>query len=210
MFALSRLHKKLSPFSFWRAVATCPQAKSALFYLVKYITKNKADLEQVLVVLSAALREINANPSVADDTGTRKRTAQHFVTRAVNNITGMHELADPQVAFMLLGGQAEMMTMPTGFLYVWAAVAHASVVSSEALEGSDAGGDDSGEEEDDAHPCFEGDEDEEFAEATGCARCCTPFLSYPAPTCQGGCSFRSAPWPQAYRVLLLSTDGPAA
>lgn len=121
------------------------QAKSALFYLVKYITKNKADLDQVLVILSASLRQVNANPSVADDTGTAQRTAQHFITRTTNGITGMQELADPQAAFMLLGGQAEMMTMQTGFLYVWSAVTHAELVAKEkkALGGeADDPGDD--------------------------------------------------------------------
>ena len=77
------------------------------------------------------MRSVDANPSVADDTGTAQRTAQHFITRTTNGITGMQELADPQAAFMLLGGQAEMMTMLTGFLYVWSAVTHAELVAKE-------------------------------------------------------------------------------
>lgn len=117
------------------------QAKAALFYLVKYITKSKTDLQVSLAVLSAAFREINANPSCAEDTGTAQRIAQHFITRAENNITGSHELADPQAANMLVGGKAEMKTAPNRYIYPWPAIAYVREemrrLDEEEQEGSD-------------------------------------------------------------------------
>jgi hypothetical protein len=52
-------------------------AKSALMYVVKYIAKDRANLTNILSVFVSAHDHIQRHPSVAADTGTEIRTAQH-------------------------------------------------------------------------------------------------------------------------------------
>jgi hypothetical protein len=68
------------------------QAKSALFYLLKYLTKDGVALSNSLSVLRAARIHIDQFPSVAADTGTTQRTGQHFLTRVVNSLSGQSEV----------------------------------------------------------------------------------------------------------------------
>jgi hypothetical protein len=78
------------------------QARGALFYLVKYLTKDKTELSASLVVLLDARKHIDKYPSVADDAGTAIRTTQHFLVRVLNSLSGMSEYGAPQAASVVL------------------------------------------------------------------------------------------------------------
>jgi hypothetical protein len=78
------------------------QARGALFYLVKYLTKDKTELSASLVVLLDARKHIDKYPSVADDTGTAIRTTQHFLIRVLNSLSGMSEYGAPQAASVVM------------------------------------------------------------------------------------------------------------
>jgi hypothetical protein len=74
------------------------QARGALIYLVKYLTKDKTELSASLVVLLDARKYFDRYLSVADDTGTARRTTQHFLLRVLDSLSGMSEFGAPQAA----------------------------------------------------------------------------------------------------------------
>ena len=87
------------------------QAKSALFYIVKYIGKPKVPLGQCLTTLNASMEHVKEYPSQAkEDTGTDKRTVQHYLTRTLNSLATQAEIADAQAAASLLGLKANVCT----------------------------------------------------------------------------------------------------
>jgi hypothetical protein len=78
------------------------QARGALFYLVKYLTKDKTELSASLVVLLDARNYVDNYPSVADDMSTARRTTQHFLLRVLNSLSGMSEFGTPQAASVVM------------------------------------------------------------------------------------------------------------
>lgn len=78
------------------------QAKSALFYLIPYQGKNKFQFQDSLSILNSSLNHVDAHPSVADDTGTTKRTVKHVLTRTLNRMHLCMEISDYQIAAALL------------------------------------------------------------------------------------------------------------
>ena len=72
-------------------------ARSALFYLTKYLSKDAVRLSTCISVLLDARQHIKCFASVAADTGTATRTAQYYVARVLNNLGGMVELSDTMV-----------------------------------------------------------------------------------------------------------------
>ena len=78
------------------------QARGALFYLVKYLTKDKTELSASLVVLLDARKHVDRYPSVADDTGTARRTTQHFLLQVLKSLSGMSEFGAPQAASVVM------------------------------------------------------------------------------------------------------------
>jgi len=78
------------------------QSRNALFYVVPYLCKNKVALEACLIALEHAQASVIEHPSVASDTGTTKRHAQHMFTMVVNSLSRSIQLSDTQVALSLL------------------------------------------------------------------------------------------------------------
>ena len=78
------------------------QARGALFYLVKYLTKDKTELSACLVTLLDARKHISNYPSVAENTGTESRTSQHFLLRVLNSLSGMSEFGAQQAASVVM------------------------------------------------------------------------------------------------------------
>lgn len=82
------------------------QSKAALFYIGPYINKNGVKINDALPILLDAHDYALAHPSVAEDSGTNKRHAQHVLTRTVNKINTMVEVSDTQACVALLGMDA--------------------------------------------------------------------------------------------------------
>lgn len=99
------------------------QAKSVLFYLLKYITKDKMALTNSLSVLKYALEKVNTHESKAEDKGTDLRTGKYLLSVAANRITGMTEVAATQAAVSLLGMPAQEGSAKTAFVHVASAIA---------------------------------------------------------------------------------------
>jgi hypothetical protein len=123
------------------------QAKAALFYLVKYITKDSTPLATSLSVVHAAMKDIEAYPSVADDSGQPQRTGQHLLQRILNKLSGASEVSAEQAAAELIGCPAHQSTHSFEYLFVRAAVAyykqlHLTATGGDAERPWQGGGDD--------------------------------------------------------------------
>ena len=84
------------------------QSANALFYVVKYICKNKVELNTCITAYEAAHKHVEEYPSVAKDTGSKKRTVQHIFTRVLNDLARSIEIHDTQVALQLLNMNPEL------------------------------------------------------------------------------------------------------
>lgn len=91
-------------------ISTGAAAKSAMFYLLKYLSKDPSSRASTLSVAKAALQDIAMYPSVAENTGTDTRTAQHWLNRIMNIFNGYGEFSAQLVASALLGVTAEPMS----------------------------------------------------------------------------------------------------
>ena len=107
-------------------------AKAALFYIMEYMTKNPTELSCTVSLALAAKSNIDAHPSKADDTGTEKRTAQHFLNRLMNTKRGKEEVSMMLASSCLIGLSPEPMTHNSAPLNVGAAITTAKALASEA------------------------------------------------------------------------------
>ena len=90
-------------------------ARNAMFYMVKYLTKDSTELSASLSVLNDVRERSQRWESRADDRGTETRNAKYFLEKAVNQLHG--ELSDTQAAALLLGEEAHL----TSESFVWGA-----------------------------------------------------------------------------------------
>ncbi len=70
------------------------------------MVKEKANLKQVVPSLLAALDQIIAHPSKAEDTGSTIQTGIHLAQRTMNTFTGSHQWSMPLMALALLGNKS--------------------------------------------------------------------------------------------------------
>ena len=70
------------------------------------MVKEKASLKQVVPSLLAALDQIIAHPSRAEDTGSTIQTGIHLAQRTVNTFSGSHQWSMPLMALALLGNKS--------------------------------------------------------------------------------------------------------
>lgn len=101
------------------------QAKSTLWYLLKYITKPPTELSHSLALIHNARQLVENYPSQASDSGTDQRTAMHFLTRCINQFYGAVEVSAPVAALALLGMPAEISSHGFKTVFVNAALAYA-------------------------------------------------------------------------------------
>lgn len=94
------------------------------YYLIKYMNKEKAELNAVAVAILEARKHERAHPSVAENTGTEMRTTQHIFTRLVNNISSSKEYSSNMAAYALLDGKPfSGSNAQEWFAYPWPALA---------------------------------------------------------------------------------------
>ena len=82
------------------------QSKGALFYIGPYICKNLVEVIDSFDLLLEAQEYARKYPSIADDTGSKKRFVQHVITRVLNKLNSLMEVSDTQAAAALLGMDA--------------------------------------------------------------------------------------------------------
>ena len=86
------------------------QSTASLFYIMPYLCKNKVALQACLVALEKAQEHVKKFPSVAEDSGSNKRTVQHMFTRVVNELSQSIQISNTQVALSLLNMGTEITT----------------------------------------------------------------------------------------------------
>ena len=79
------------------------QAKAAIWYIPKYLSKSPCDLAHTIPILNAAFNATKKYPSVAEDSGEPQRNAKYLLSKIINKMTGMCEYSQEQVAMALLG-----------------------------------------------------------------------------------------------------------
>ena len=99
-----------------------PAAKSALFYIMDYITKDPTERAATLSLTLLAKADVDAHPSVAANSGSEERTAQHWLNRILNKFNGSGEYSAMLAASCLLGGSPEPATHGPTSLNVLAAM----------------------------------------------------------------------------------------
>ena len=99
------------------------QAKAIMAYLLKYMTKTPSELSHAITVIHNVRQTIANFPSVAEDTGTERRTAMHFFTRMVNKLSNAVEVSTATACLLLLGMPAEICSHGFQMLFANAALA---------------------------------------------------------------------------------------
>ena len=127
------------------------QAKSILFYLIKYMSKDQAPLASSLAVIKYAFDKINLYPSTASDAGTDLRTGKHLLMAILNKISGIAEISDTQAAASLLGLPAQEGTAKEVFVFVKNAVAFVEEMELR-MAGKDPKGAWRDDDDEDQHP----------------------------------------------------------
>ncbi len=80
------------------------QSDGAMKYICEYIHKCDIQIAHAIPSLyDKSMKYVKLHPSVAGDTGTTKRTAQHILTRIRNTASSQREICDTQAALILLG-----------------------------------------------------------------------------------------------------------
>jgi len=84
------------------------QSRGALFYIGPYINKNGVEIIDALPVIAKAQDDALTHRSVAEDSGTEKRTVQHTLQKTLNRMNSKMEISDTQAAGALFGLDARM------------------------------------------------------------------------------------------------------
>ncbi|KAG6952293.1 hypothetical protein JG688_00013347 [Phytophthora aleatoria] len=72
-------------------------------YQQSYMTKEKGGLKFATTAMHTAISDILKYLSLAEDSGTDRRTAKHLAARTVNDFTGGNEWSHSLMAFALAG-----------------------------------------------------------------------------------------------------------
>ena len=105
-------------------LGTFAQAKAAIFYLVKYITKDGNDLANVLSLIEAAKDHCIKYPSRADDAGTETRNAKYILTRLLNCLSGDIEMGAQLSALALIDFPSNVFSHEFYYCFVYSAINH--------------------------------------------------------------------------------------
>lgn len=110
------------------------QAKSILFYLLKYMTKDSVSLTNSVTVINDALKHVRIHRSLAENSGTSQRMATHFLQRVINSLTGKIELSATQAIAHLLNMPSFLSSTTHCFCFIVAAIAHAKKIKQKLEE----------------------------------------------------------------------------
>ena len=95
------------------------QAKSIIYYIIKYVTKDKASIAASLTLLKKSCENVILYPSVAENSGTDVRNATHLVTKFINsNMGGLIEVSEQQAVMHLLDFSESVNTHSTINMFV--------------------------------------------------------------------------------------------
>jgi hypothetical protein len=100
------------------------QAMGAIIYMIKYMSKDAAELSHSLSSIVDAFKHIQKYPSTAGDAGTVSRTARYYVTHCLNRISGYGEYSQSIVSATLLGYNSYICSHPFSYCFFTKAASH--------------------------------------------------------------------------------------
>ena len=100
-------------------------AQCAACYVLKYITKNPAELDSTIALVYKARVDIKNYPSKAENSGSNIRTATHFLNAVLNRINGLEEVSAQMAAAAIIGMSFDSVTHDFQLTFVTAAIAYA-------------------------------------------------------------------------------------
>ena len=100
-------------------------ARCAACYVLKYITKNPAELDSTIALVYKARVDIKNHPSKAENSGSNIRTATHFLNAVLNRINGLEEVSAQMAAAAIIGMSFDSVTHDFQLTFVTAAIAYA-------------------------------------------------------------------------------------
>jgi hypothetical protein len=100
------------------------QCKSIIFYMIKYMVKDSTMLQNAAVLLIDAFKHIHKFRSVAENTGTPIRDAQHMITRVVNSISGKIEVSDSLACASNFGLKSSIISHNTWLVFIIPAISY--------------------------------------------------------------------------------------
>jgi hypothetical protein len=98
-------------------------AKPALYYIIKYVSKDCTELASCLSVLQYAIDLKRKYPSSARDADTDLRSGKYLLQIMLNKMIGMREIADTQAAAVLLGFPSQDSTAKPTYVFIKNAIA---------------------------------------------------------------------------------------
>ena len=99
------------------------QEKCSTFYTINYMTKAAYKLGSVLSLIKSAKRHITMYPSLAEDTGTYMRNAQHLLTRILNMQYGSAEVSCQAAVLALRGFPSNLYSHDFFYCFIRPAIA---------------------------------------------------------------------------------------
>ena len=100
-------------------------ARCAACYVLKYITKNPAELASTIALVYKARVAVKKFPSKAEDSGTHVRTVIHFLNAILNRINGLEEVSSQMASAAVIGMPFDTVTHDFQLTFVTAAMAYA-------------------------------------------------------------------------------------
>jgi hypothetical protein len=95
------------------------QAKSALYYLIKYVTKNPTELANTISVIFHCQRKIKEYPY---DAGSPERNALYLLNKIINALSSQSEVSAMMASASLLGMPARMSSHTFWYCFIWPAI----------------------------------------------------------------------------------------
>jgi hypothetical protein len=98
-------------------------AKAALYYIIKYVSKDCTELASCLSILQYAIDLKKKYPSAAKDANTDIRDGKYLLQIMLNKMVGMREIADTQAAAVLIGFPSQDSTVKQTYVFIKNAMA---------------------------------------------------------------------------------------
>lgn len=103
-------------------ICSAHQGQPIIHYILKYMVKDVLEIHNCLTCLYEAVNRIEHHPSIAEDSGTETRTAQHLLTRTINNVNKKGEVSGQFAAGCLLGKKSIVSSHGFVYCFAWGAI----------------------------------------------------------------------------------------
>lgn len=101
-----------------QALMVQSQAKSAMYYLVEYLSKHGFGHGAILSIMHTQNLLAQQFPSTAEDSGTDSRNAKYILQKTLNKIFSTQEISQEQIALALLNYKCHYQSHEFSYCYI--------------------------------------------------------------------------------------------